>query len=163
MDDVSIKNKCRIDYLKARASVDLKSIRNTRNIGFATACRRAISDFRYDVQAQHYREGREMLPGLIADGAVFGDHDSTWLGRIARTTAAAFVFVFYQAEGAPLSYGTVLSPDNPILAIARETIDVAEANFLEYRDRYGLERPWLLDEPLGELELSDMPPWFART
>lgn len=158
-----IRRKCRIDYLKARASVDLKSIRNTRNIGFAQACRRAISDFRYDVQAQHYREGREALAGLVADGAVFGDHDASWLARLARAPAAAFVFVFYQAEGAPLSYGTVLSPENPILAIARETIDLAEANFVTFRDRYGLDRPWLLDEPLAELDLADMPAWFART
>lgn len=57
----------------------------------------------------------------------------------------------------------MLSPENPILAIARETINVAESNFCEYRARYGLDRPWLLDEPLGELELSDMPAWFART
>ena len=158
-----IRRKCRIDYLKARASVDLKSIRNTRNLGFPEACRRAISDYRYDIQAEHYRQGRNALATLVAEGAVHGDHDPGWLGRIARASGPAFVFVFYQAEGAPLTWGTVLSPANPILDIAREAIARAEANYREHVERFGLDSPWLLNAPLAELELTDMPAWFGRS
>ena len=162
-DAGGIRRKCRIDYLKARASVDLKSIRNTRNLSFPQACHRAISDFRYDMQAEHYRQGRDALAGLAADGAVFGDHDAAWVKRIAAAQGPAFVFIFYQAEGAPLTWGTILSPKNPILDIAREWIGRAEENYRDFVDRLGLKQPWLLDDPLAELEIADLPAWFART
>lgn len=162
-EDGGIRKKCRIDYLKARACVDLKSIRNSRNVGFPDACRRAIAEYRYDVQAEHYRRGRAELPRLVAEGAVFGDFDQGWLDRVAAVRSPAFVFAFYQAEGAPLTWGAILSPENPILTFASNTIATAEENYRLYRDRYGLKTPWTLDEPLVELELAAMPGWYGRT
>lgn len=156
-----IQLKCRIDEFKLRASVDLKSIRNSRSIDFRDACKRRFSDDRHDVQAEHYCEGRAQLPRLIADGAVYGDHDPEWLARAAKA-AAAFVFVYWQAEDSPITWSRKLSPGNPILQYARETIERALDHFKTYRAAFGEDRPWILAEPIDELDLDDLPQWFGR-
>jgi hypothetical protein len=158
-----IRKKCRIDYLKPKATVDLKSIRVSRNIPFPEACRRAIAEFRYDLQAEHYREGRVAARQLFADGAVTGDHDRGLLAAAMAEPDVPFVFVFYKAEGAPLTYGTVISPGSPILEGARIALDRADANYLEFMGKFGADLPWVLDEPLNELDMSEMPAWFFRT
>ena len=162
-ESAGIRRKCRIDYLKRRASVDLKSIRNSRNVGFSEACRRAISEFRYDVQAAHYRDGRAAMAALYRAGAVYGDVDAAWLDGVVTSQDAAWVFVFYQAEGAPLSWGTVLSPANPIFDVARAVIDRAETNYRNCVEAFGEDTPWIEPEPLAELDISEMPAWYGRT
>jgi hypothetical protein len=156
------RKKCRVDYFKAFANVDFKTIRNTRNIDFTEACRRGFSDYRYDVQAEHYLEGRAALAGLVAQGAVHGDCDRDWLARVAKNKVAA-VIVFYQAEGAPLTWGMMLSPGNPILKAARAVLDRADENYRLYMEKFGPAKPWIISEPLEELDLNDLPAWFGRT
>lgn len=158
-----IRRKARIDYLKARAIVDLKSNANTMQRGFIESCRRAIGEWRYDIQAVHYGEARALIPEFVASGAVHGDHDAEWLRKVADANEWAFVWVFYQSHGAPLTWGTTLSPGNGILDIARTTLAKAEDNYREFVDRFGLDTPWLLSEPLEELDINDMPPWAFRS
>jgi hypothetical protein len=157
-----IRKKARLDYLKLRAIVDLKSIRNTRSIDFVTACRRAIAEWRYDIQCAHYREGRDAMRDLFAAGAVHGDHDREWLRAVVDNRVWAFVFCFWQAEMAPLTWATVLSPGNPILDIARQSLALAEDNYRSHMERFGPETPWLIAEPPTELDINHMPFWFGR-
>jgi hypothetical protein len=153
--------KCRIDYFKSRASVDLKSIRNARSIDFREACRRRFSDDRHDMQAAHYVEGRQQMLTLLTDGLVYGDHDDAWLAK-AAAGAAAFVFVYWQAEDAPVTWSRQLSPGNPVLEYARNDIERALANYRQYREQFGTDRAWILAEPIEELDMSELPPWHAR-
>lgn len=157
-----IPKKARFDFLKTRAIVDLKSIRNSRSIGFVEACRRSLAEWNYPVQAEHYREGRNAMAALVDAGAVHGDHDSAWLRGVADNQDWAFVFCFWQAEGAPLTWATMLSPGNPVFDIARGTIAAAEANYADFMARFGAAKPWRLDEPLVELDISHMPAWWGR-
>lgn len=158
-----IRKKARFDFLKTRAIVDLKSIRNSRSIGFVEACRRALAEWNYPVQAEHYREGRNAMAALVDAGAVHGDHDPAWLRAVADNAEWAFVFCFWQAEGAPLTWATMLSPGNPVFDIARSTIAQAEANYAEFMSRFGPAKPWLLDEPLVELDITHLPAWWGRS
>lgn len=157
-----IPKKARFDFLKTRAIVDLKSIRNSRSIGFVEACRRALAEWNYPAQAAHYREGREAMAALVDAGAVHGDHDSAWLRAVADNDEWAFVFVFWQAEGAPLTWATMLSPGNPVLTVARTTLDMAETNYAEMMATYGPAQPWLIQAPLAELEIAELPAWWGR-
>ena len=69
MDDgFIVRCKARFDFLKPRGIGDLKSIRNYMGRPFAEACARAIVEWRYDLQAAHYLEGRSAMAGLVADG-----------------------------------------------------------------------------------------------
>lgn len=157
-----IPKKARFDFLKTRAIVDLKSIRNSRSIGFVEACRRSLAEWNYPVQAEHYREGRNAMAALVDAGEVHGDHDIAWLRAVADNADWAFVFCFWQAEGAPLTWATMLSPGNPVFDIARSTISAAEANYADFMSRFGPEKPWLLEEPLTELDISHLPAWWGR-
>jgi hypothetical protein len=158
-----VRKKCRLDYVKVRATVDLKSIRNSRSIEFSEACRRAISEYRYDVQVEHYREGREAMRKLIAAGNVSGEVDPAWLQSVADADAFAWVFVFWQAEGAPLTWACSISPGNGIHDIARATITRAEANYRSHMEQFGPDTPWVVASPVNELFVEEMPAWFGRT
>lgn len=160
-DSSGIPCKARLDYLKARATVDLKTIRNMREVDFVDACKRRIADYRYDIQAEHYREARSRMGALEIYGGTPEQRDL--VRRCALSPEAAFVFVFYQGDGAPISWGCTLSPGNPILDVGRRSIDLARTRFLEYLARFGSERAWIIQEPLSELDQSELPPWWGRS
>lgn len=177
-----IKRKARLDCLKPRAIVDLKNISNDRDIPFPKACLRYIDNYSAHIQAEHYREARLAMRGLLEQGLVFGDgYDQDALEACAREPAFAFVFVFCQASGAPLTWSCKLSfkgarertdedgevhtdPEelNEIFRLGRVAIERAERNYKTYLERYGLTSAWLLAEPIEELDISQMPAWFTR-
>ncbi len=157
-----IRRKARFDYFKPRAIVDLKSNANKNQIDFMESCRKAIANYHYHVQAAHYSEARAVISAFYADNAINGDHDSEWLAKVAASKEWAFCWIFYQSEGAPLTWGTTLSPGNPILEYGRTTITTAEDNYRTFRDRFGLDQPWVIAEPLQELDVSEMPSWSFR-
>jgi hypothetical protein len=160
-DHDGIHCKLRFDYLKVRGIGDLKSIRNYMGRPFREACMRAIVDYRYDVQAAHYLEGRGHLAGFVADGLVFGDHDPNWLKRVAAAEAFAFQWVFFQAENAPITWSCSLSPGNPVLDIAGRDRAKAFETYREFCDAFPAGDMWLLKEPVTELDINDMPRWFS--
>ena len=157
-----IRRKARFDYLKPRAVVDLKSNANTMNDDFVTSCRKSIASYRYDVQAAHYFEARAQVCALVTGGAVFGNYDTEWLHKVAATNEWAFVWIFYQSKGAPLTWGTTISPGNGILDLARATLAKSEDNYRTFVDRFGLDQPWVISEPLDELDVNDLPAWMYR-
>jgi len=157
-----IRRKARFDYLKPRAIVDLKSNANTMDIDFVASCRKSIGSYRYDVQAAHYFDARARMPEFAAGSAVFGDHDPAWLARVVSEPVWAWVWIFYQSTGAPLTWGTTLSPGNGVLDLARATLVKAEENYRAFADRFGLDNPWVIAEPLEELDVNDLPAWAFR-
>ena len=157
-----IRRKARFDYLKPRANVDLKSNANTMDIDFVASCRKAIASYRYDVQAAHYLEARNILPAFVFDGAVSGDHDPEWLRKVADAKEFAFVWVFFQSRGAPLTWGTTVSPGNGLLDVARATLAKAEENYKQFVSRFGVDRPWVIEHALEELDFNELPAWAYR-
>ena len=157
--DDGLRLKCRMDYLKIRAVTDLKSTRNTRQLDFAQACIRSMCDYHYEIQAEHYLEGRRAVRDLWRDRLVFGDHDAGWMKKVANSHEAAFVFVFWQAEGAPITWSCSLSPGNPILETARREIEFAFSRYRDFESRFGLNAPWVLLDPVKELSADELPAW----
>lgn len=162
VEDRTVRCKCRLDYLKPRGIGDLKSITNVKKIEFRRACRESIANYRYDIQAAHYLEGRRAMRDLYAAGAVHGAHDEELLERIMASKTFAFQFVFFQAAKAPVTWSTILSPANPMIENANNDLILASENYLRHLDAFGPSDIWLiLDEP-GELTFDEMPGWFAR-
>jgi hypothetical protein len=164
-----IRRKARIDYLKARGVGDLKSASNFKRIEFPRACREAIANMRYEIQAAHYLEARAMIPRLVADGLVFGDYDPDLLEAVCGERRFAFQFVFFATTGAPVSWSCILSPtpdpdqpQNPILDVAMREIDRATDLFTKAMAHFGPDLMWTDESKPGELHLTDMPPWWAR-
>lgn len=156
-----IRVKARIDYLKIRGCGDAKGVANQHDKDFPQACRDAIANYRYDVQAEFYLRARREVGPLWSAGAVFGDHDADLLKKIALSTTFGWQWVFYQTEGAPITWSSIISPGNPILEVAQAVTERGLARFAEYSDRFG-ETMWLLIEDPRELFQEDMPGWYAR-
>jgi hypothetical protein len=160
-----IRRKARIDYLKPRGIGDLKSIANTREIGFPNACRNAIATYRYEMQAALYMEARSMIPQFYREGRVYGDDNfaHSILRRCAETKEFAFQWIFFQAEKAPITWSRILSPANPIFEIAKREIDRAADNYKAFMDKFGRDQMWLLLEEPEELDMNEMPAWWGRS
>jgi hypothetical protein len=155
-----IRCKARFDYLKIRGIGDLKSIRNIYGAPFAEACTRSICNFRYDIQAAHYLEGRSMIGQFVRDNQVYGDYDAAWLNRVAAAPSYAFQWVFFQAEGAPITWSKSLSPGNPILDIAERDRYKAMQTYRDFSQKVPAGQMWLSHEPVEELNINNMPSWY---
>jgi len=160
-EENGIRKKFRADYLKLNAIVDLKSIRNSKGKDFVSACYDAIANYGYDISAAYYTNGRRQMAGLLRDGAVFGDHDPDWLKSVCENQSFAFVLVFWQAEGSPISHGIKISPNHPIFKYAEYWIGKGLAAFKSYQEEFGPDTAWVLNEPLDELDESKMPGWWV--
>lgn len=160
---VPVRRKCRFDYLKPRAVVDLKSTTPRGGMSFDASCIRALADFNYPAQAAGYIEGRAWLKAHVAQGAVYGDHDPAWLRRVADAPGFAWVFVFWASTGAPLTWGTILSPGNPVLDVGAEYVRRGLENYVAARREHGTDRMWFTPAPLEELSIDRMPRWWGNT
>lgn len=153
--------KARIDYLKARGIGDGKGVANEYEKYFPSACIDAIARYRYDMQAVHYLEARRQLGRLYDDGAVHGDHDAELLKRIAASKTFGWQWVFYQTQGAPITWSRILSPQNPMVEFASQHVAKAIQNYTDNLKEFGTDM-WLLIEEPSELYLADMPGWYGR-
>jgi hypothetical protein len=102
-DRWGVRLKCRFDYMHPRAVVDLKSFRNWKQMSLMRAMFNAIGTYRLDVQAAHYLEGRSRVADFIKAGRVFGSAPKLWLDKVAAAEDWRFVWIFYNAEGAPVA------------------------------------------------------------
>lgn len=157
-----IRYKARFDFLKLNAITDLKSLSNPMGKEFTRACRDAIASYDYLVSAEHYCEGRRQMKRLVEAGQVFGDHDPEWLQRVAANEVFAFVFVFWQKDGAPISHGIKLSPGNPLFSRARTMISVGMHNYQRFMKDFGTDAAWVPSTPLEELDETDLPVWYQQ-
>ena len=101
------------------------------------------------------------MAGLVADGLVFGDHDPAWLKRVVECQQFAFQWVFFQAEGAPITWSRSLSPGNPILDIAERDRQKAFETYREFKRSFSDGEMWLQQEPVTELDINELPRWFT--
>lgn len=157
-----IPKKARIDCLKPRGVGDLKSLANKYGKPFPRACLDSIRWDRRDIQAKHYLEARALIPKLAADGCVHGDYDPALFKQVVASKEWAWQWVWWQAEGAPITYSRVISPQNPILEISAETIGRANANYLSYMKTFGPNEMWLLQEDPTELFVDELGPYFGK-
>ncbi|MGO4561028.1 PD-(D/E)XK nuclease-like domain-containing protein [Rhizobiales bacterium 3FA27D7] len=161
-----IRYKARFDYLKMRAIADLKSIRNPLNKSFVQACRERIASLDYVISAAHYMDARRRMAGFVKAGLVYGAPDTeqfrSWLIQVSGITEFAFVFVFWQAEGAPISHGFKISPGNPLLDSAKHSIAKAVWNYQRFMEEFGTSAAWVPSTPLDELDETDLPVWWQQ-
>jgi len=124
---------------------------------FDIAINDAISWQGYDVQAAHYCNGRERIPDLIKAGKVFGNVEKAWLARFLELSKEQYFFtwIFYQAEGAPISRGVDWHPKADYHLAAVADINRALERYRRYMSVFGItqwvdvsERRMLTNEDL---------------
>jgi hypothetical protein len=155
-----VRFKCRFDYLKVRAIGDLKSFTNIMEKPVQVAVNQAIWGKRYDIQASHYMNGRSQLPQLVADGAVFGDHDPEWLKKVAASDRYTFVWVFYQSTGAPLTHAVQFDRGTMMDQVAQAEIQKAVNLYRDNLEKFGTDM-WIRQEDIHVMTDSDVPAWVG--
>lgn len=166
-EKTGMAKKCRFDGLKPRAIVDLKSITNRDGIDFEELCHRHIGSYGYFIQAAHYMDGWSQLSKLVDKMLVYGMNAAPKgtlerLAKAAREPVAAFVLVFMQKNGAPLVWGTQISPGNELLERGRIEIDIAADQWKHYADEFGIDTPWVTSRAFEECDINRIPAWAFR-
>lgn len=161
-----IRKKARFDAVKPLCIGDLKTISNRDDKVFEELCLQQIGRYGYYTQAAHYLDAWSQVNGIVKSGAIFGGVSDAVIDRLRSASLnpiTAFVFVFLQKEGAPLPYGTTLSPGNPLIDHGRADIEEAENNWRKAIERFGsTETPWIWSLPLDEADIDRVPAWAFR-
>jgi hypothetical protein len=157
--------KCRPDILKPRGIGDIKTIANEYDERLEKACKRAIKNYRYDIQAEHYLEGRGMLPLLLKAGQVFDCRSSVpgserlelldFVKKCANEREFFFQLVFV-SKALPETWAGYWSRNNPIMQTAREHIDGALDAYVKNADT-AEGKEWPETWRMSEITYDDMP------
>lgn len=141
-DENGVRQRCRFDKIKPRITLDLKTFADWReDMDFNQGLLREAWLRGYVLQAVHYQEGRHQLRRLVAEGKVFGGSPAQRevLEEIAASDVWAWMWVFCITDGAPIV--TAVRPDTSGIhfANAARTREQALAQFIYYREVFGLK------------------------
>ena len=152
--------KSRIDYLKAAATIDLKSFANMNAKPIDRAIIYDIASRKYYLQKAVYDEAVDHAKGFCRDGLIYGDiPPREWLNAFIGTNDRKFVFVFQQKGIAPVARAKVM-PHLLVNDIAKIAMRTAIDLFCQCREKYG-DDIWLDLEGLGELHDDDFPSYMT--
>lgn len=152
--------KARVDYLKLRAIVDLKSIGNVRERSLENAIRFEIASYHYNVQPSVYAEGVETVRRLVkADGkrAVHGsDEQIAWALKWAAQTETEWLWVFQQKGDAPVTRGVFYPLAGTTRMVTDEIVRQQKRRFRQFSETFGTD-PWVDVRPIYDLADEDLP------
>lgn len=166
--------KARVDYLKLRAMVDLKSFANEHRSA-EEAVRRAIAAYKYNFQPSVYFEGAQAVKALIRannGGCVYGNYEGAdgvldpkladWAFKWAQQESAPDWFWLFQQKGvAPVTRLVRYDGGLSTRIATDQLVRQAKARFRECCETFGTD-PWLDLAPAYELTDDDVPDWAVR-
>lgn len=174
-----VRCKARFDYLRVKSIVDAKTFAARDDVEVIRAFCMGIRNFGYALQAEHYRDARAQIGGLLdakfvyqatAVTGVEGEGDDAV--EVTRTELSAIPadhprFQFLQrvaAERDPswiwLTIQTLGFPEVDVLELKTSTISAAaNTQMLEARakwkanaEKHGTDQPWVADRPLIQID-----------
>lgn len=156
--------KCRIDWLKLRAIVDLKSFRSKERI--SQLDRWVLQDlynYRYDIQQAHYLNGHAAAGPLVSAGKVFVNGETPrptdeWLLG-CFSTPPGWVFVFYKADGMPIAKSYQIASGGPVHQIGAKAAEHALQQYRDHMAKFGTDA-WVNLDPPYQLDDHDIPKWI---
>lgn len=156
--DTGVPCKAKLDYLKSKAIVDLKTLANERGKPLKLAVAHEFSGRRYHVQAAFYQEAASHIARLIKADRVSGAHDPAFLQKLAAGHEKTFTAVFQFKGRAPVAIGRTFSAKSMTFQIAQAEIDVAKHTYAACMEMYGGE-PWVSPEPIEQFADEEFPSW----
>jgi hypothetical protein len=158
-EETGVPMKARIDYLKARAIVDLKTFSNPMNKPIDRAIIGEIAARRYFIQAALYLDAGNIAAAFIADGRVHdAPHDPEAPKRI-KGADREFLFVFQATGPAPIAKGVLLP--SMIRDFGRGHVRAGIHTFAEHLKHYGSD-PWVAPEPIRTPDSTEFPAWTGE-
>lgn len=159
--DSGVPMKCRFDYLKPLAIVDLKTYQNINRIPVRRAMAMAVANHTYYIQAALYLRGGYEARRLAAEGRVFGDVDPGFVKALAeQRDPHTFMLVMQQKGPAPVARGMVLA-EGAILDIARIEIGESIRKFAESWQTFGPDDPWVDIADIETFDSSEFPSYLG--
>lgn len=152
--------KARVDYLKMRAIVDLKSFGNNAGMPIDRAIERTIANYRYNLQQVQYDEGVQAAKAMIRAHGVKVIHGNERQVEFAKAwameeTDPAFIFVFQQTGNAPVTRGKVM-PRGTVFSVTRARHEELKRKWAVCAETFGTD-PWLDIQPIDEIEDEAIP------
>lgn len=166
--ETGVPMKARVDYLKARAAVELKTFTNPFGKPIDAAVASSVANNKYMVDAVVRLDAIERAKAMLREhgaGIVHGKAPpKEWLEAFAQSASHAFVFLFLEAGNVPnvrirefKQRETPKGEENLYWqkghAMFRQGVDL----YRQHYEHYGPDLPWVDPQPLRPFYDSDFP------
>lgn len=158
-DESGIPMKSRLDFMKIRAIVDLKTFSNPFGKPIDRAVTYAMASYKYHIQVAVYFEAVEYAKRLIQQGKIFGEVEKGWSKKFIEADEPELFFVFQQTGVSPVARGYIL-PKTLIYDCAKVEVRDAKTTFINCVKTFGVE-PWLDMTDIRSLEDHEFPIWMT--
>ncbi|WP_375188466.1 PD-(D/E)XK nuclease-like domain-containing protein [Sphingobium yanoikuyae] len=168
--------KMRVDKMKVRRMVDLKTLVNQRERSIENAIRFEISGYKYNLQPSVYFEGAAQVRKIVRKlGAqairVWGEDtdepDEAMARRVAECRAFAekwashvepdeWTWIFQQKGDAPITRAVHYLRGGTVNMVTDDIVSLAKKRFREFAEGFGTD-PWLDIAPPYTLADEDIP------
>lgn len=148
--------KCRFDYLKPKAIIDLKTFENMGGKSVDRAIYMTMASYKYHIQAVFY--GQYAAPQAVRfakAGKVFGDVPADFIKLLAEADEHGFYFVFQQKGVAPIARGKKL-PRGAVWNAGSAAIEEAKRLYHHCLEVFGTD-PWVDQSDIEQLEDESFP------
>lgn len=161
--DTGVPCKARLDYLKQRAVIDLKTFSNPLGKPIDRAIATAMASGKYHIQVAKYLHAVDQAAQLVRDDKVFGEVDHKWLDAMAavKPEDRHFAFVFQQTGIAPVARAYDFPRQLNMFDIGKITVRMATQLFADNWATYGTD-PWIDTTPIGTFADEDFPIYMAE-
>lgn len=162
--------KARVDYLKLKVAVDLKTVANQRGMSMERAIANEVAGYKYTIQPSFYVEGIQEVKRLVREGKEWistnGGFDRAetirWVEKWAAEEAEPeWLWVFQQKGDAPITRGVFY----PLQGSTRQVVDLLvyrmKERFKQFSTAFGTD-PWLDVAPIYDMADEDLPPWATE-
>lgn len=171
--------KARVDYLKLKLMVDLKSYENKFELSPEQACRKAIANNRYPLQPSVYLEGAAAVKKLIRDNAatvalwlpglgyMHGDtvpeEYRHWALKWAwREEEPEWLWIMQQKGVAPITRGIFYPKGGTTRLLFDEIVSRCKKRFRQFSETFGTDT-WLDLAPIDDTFADeDIPPYASE-
>ena len=173
-EESGVRMKARIDYLKIKAIVDVKTFNNALRRPVDVAIAMAVANHRYDVKVAVYGDAVEAAKMMLRRDKTKAIHfengaevENDWIAALAACETHSVVFVFIE-QGAVSNVrvrefcrsealgGTV----NLYWGSARDGFREGVRIYADFMKRFGPEQPWIDDQPMRPFVDQDFPLWM---
>jgi hypothetical protein len=169
-DETGVPMKARIDYLKARAAVEMKTFTNPFGKPIDAAIAGTVANNKYFVDAIVRLDAVEHAKAMLREHGmrvVHGDPPSAeWLNAFTAQGPHAFVFLFLEAGDVPnvrvrefKQRETAKGDENLYWAKGHAMYRQGVELYRRFLQHYGPDLPWVDPQPLRPFYDTDFPVW----
>jgi hypothetical protein len=158
--------KARVDYLKLKAAVDLKTVANQQGRSIERAITNEIANYKYQIQPSFYSEGIEQVRKLVREGTAeisgrYGFDPTDWVKQWAAQDECEWLWVFQQKGDAPITRGVWYPLRGTTKSVTDDIVLKQKRRFRQFSETFGTD-PWLDVAPIYDMADEDLPPWATE-